>query len=273
VGLFDKLFEKKSCDICGKKIGLLGNRKLEDGNLCKDCARKLSPFFTERRRSTVEEIRAQLAYREENALKLKDFSVGMTFGTDEKVYVDNERKRMIVTYSEDWTSDNPDIIEIDHITDVETEIEDNEEEIFFTDSEGNEKSYNPPRYKYAYEFHITFKVDSPWFDEIRVDLNNGERPESKEDDLYLEWQMKMQELVSIIRERNLPYHPQFGPDVYVMQLRKNQKEGLSSQELVSRLEQDPIPQEPLTADGKWNCPECGTENKGKFCVECGKPRT
>ena len=32
------LFEKKYCDFCGNKIGMLGNRKLEDGNLCKDCA-------------------------------------------------------------------------------------------------------------------------------------------------------------------------------------------------------------------------------------------
>ena len=32
------LFDKKVCDICGEKIGLLGNRKLDDGNLCKDCA-------------------------------------------------------------------------------------------------------------------------------------------------------------------------------------------------------------------------------------------
>ena len=36
------LFDKKYCDICGEKIGLLGNRKLEDGNLCKDCAKKLT---------------------------------------------------------------------------------------------------------------------------------------------------------------------------------------------------------------------------------------
>ena len=38
-------FDKKYCDVCGDKIGLLGNRKLEDGNLCKDCAKKLSPFL------------------------------------------------------------------------------------------------------------------------------------------------------------------------------------------------------------------------------------
>ena len=50
------LFDKKICDICGEKIGLLGNRKLDDGNLCKDCAKKLSPWFEDRRHSTVEDI-------------------------------------------------------------------------------------------------------------------------------------------------------------------------------------------------------------------------
>ena len=63
------LFDKKYCDICGEKIGLLGNRKLEDGNLCKDCAKKLSPWFSDRRRSTVEDIKGQLAYRAENREK------------------------------------------------------------------------------------------------------------------------------------------------------------------------------------------------------------
>ena len=46
------LFDKKYCDICGEKIGLLGNRKLENGNLCKNCARKLSPWFSDRRGSS-----------------------------------------------------------------------------------------------------------------------------------------------------------------------------------------------------------------------------
>ena len=41
MGLFGKLFEKKECAICGGEIGLLGNRKLEDGNMCKACAAKL----------------------------------------------------------------------------------------------------------------------------------------------------------------------------------------------------------------------------------------
>ena len=54
------LFGKKYCDICGAEIGLLGNRKLEDGNMCKSCAAKLSPFFSDRRSSTVAEIKENL---------------------------------------------------------------------------------------------------------------------------------------------------------------------------------------------------------------------
>ena len=67
------LFDKKYCDICGEKIGLLGNRKLEDGNLCKDCAKKLSPWFSDRRNSTVSEIKEQLAYREKNRERAAQF--------------------------------------------------------------------------------------------------------------------------------------------------------------------------------------------------------
>jgi hypothetical protein len=60
------LFDKKFCDICGEKIGLLGNRKLEDGNMCKDCAGLLSPFTTDRRQTSLTEIKEHLAYRETN---------------------------------------------------------------------------------------------------------------------------------------------------------------------------------------------------------------
>ena len=96
------LFDKKYCDICGEKIGLLGNRKLEDGNLCKNCARKLSPFFSDRRNSTVEEIRQQLAYREENERRLADFRPDSTFGRFKKVYVDRAGARFIVTTASNW---------------------------------------------------------------------------------------------------------------------------------------------------------------------------
>ena len=84
------LFDKKYCDICGEKIGLLGNRKLENGNLCKNCAQKLSPWFSDRRNSTVEEIKAQLDYREENQKKVAAFHTTRTLGADTKVLLDED---------------------------------------------------------------------------------------------------------------------------------------------------------------------------------------
>ena len=77
MGLFGKLFDKKQCSICGGDIGLLGNRKLEDGNMCKNCAAKLSPWFSDRRESTVDQINAQLEYREQNRQALNARSVNL----------------------------------------------------------------------------------------------------------------------------------------------------------------------------------------------------
>lgn len=61
------LFDKKSCSICGAKIGLLGAKKLKDGNLCGDCAKKLSVWFQDRSDSTVSEIQFQIDTRQSYA--------------------------------------------------------------------------------------------------------------------------------------------------------------------------------------------------------------
>ena len=178
------LFDKKYCDICGQKIGLFGNRKLENGNLCKDCAKKLSPFFSERRNSTVEDIRRQLAYREENEKKLAAFFPSLTFDGSKKVYIDPMRERFIVTGISNWRSANPDLIAFSQVCGVETDIRENKEEIYYEDSDGNRKSYDPPRYACDYEFNVTIRVDSPWFDEIELELSDGNRPDSRYTDLY-----------------------------------------------------------------------------------------
>ena len=91
MGLFGKLFDKKECSVCGGEIGLLGNRKLEDGNLCKECAAKLSPWFSDRRQSTVAEIQEQLAYREANQARVSSFRTTRTLGERTKVLLTRMR--------------------------------------------------------------------------------------------------------------------------------------------------------------------------------------
>ena len=193
------LFDKKYCDVCGEKIGLLGNRKLEDGNLCKNCARKLSPFFSDRRNSTVEEIKQQLAYREENERRLADFHPDVTFGRLRKIYIDRAGAKFIVTTATNWRDENPDLISFSQVTGVDTDIRENKKEIYYKDDEGKSKSYNPRRYEYDYEFNVTILVDSPWFDKIEVELSSGNRPDNPHTDLYRRYEEQMHALYDTLR--------------------------------------------------------------------------
>lgn len=192
------LFDKKYCDVCGEKIGLLGNRKLEDGNLCKDCAKKLSPFFSERKQSTVAEIKEQLAYREENERRLDSFRPTRTYGENMKVYIDDMAGTFIVTRMSNWKSENPDIIGLNQVTSCNLDIEEDRDEIYYEDEEGNSKSYTPARYEYKYEFFVVINVNSPWFSQIRFSLNPSNRPDSRYTELYREYERVGNELCAAL---------------------------------------------------------------------------
>lgn len=176
MGLFGKIFEKKTCAICGGEIGMLGNRKLEDGNMCKKCAAKLSPWFSDRRRSTVESIKEQLAYREANKEEVAKFNPTLTFGTDTKVYLDEDDRKFTVTRANPrkFEEVNPDILDYSQVTGVDLDIEENTHEDEYEDNEGNSRSYNPPRYFYSYDFNLIIRVNSPYFDQISFRLNSSD---------------------------------------------------------------------------------------------------
>jgi len=160
------LFSKKSCSICGGDIGLLGNRKLEDGNLCKKCAAKLSPWFSERRSSTVEEIRAQLSYREANQARVAAFRTSRTLGTGKKIYIDEAARAFMVTSASDLQEANPDVLDISSITDVRYKVHEMKNELKTKDNNGNTISYNPPRFRYSYDFYIDIDVNNPYFNNL-----------------------------------------------------------------------------------------------------------
>ena len=192
------LFEKKYCDVCGEKIGLLGNRKLEDGNICSKCAGKLSPFFTDRKKSTLEEIKAQLAYREENHARLNSFNPTVTFGRKTKVYVDQNGGCFVVSSKSNYREQNADIIAFSQVTSANYDVEEHRREIYRKNSEGRSVSYNPPRYEYTYEFKITINVSSPYFSEIRFELSDS-RPDSRYTDAYHRLEQEANELIAAVR--------------------------------------------------------------------------
>lgn len=173
MGLFGKLFEKKECDICGGEIGLLGNRKLEDGNLCKNCASKLSPFFSDRRRSTIQEIKEQLDYREANQEEVEKFHTTLTIGEHTKILFDEDQRKFMVTSARNLKEANPDVISYADVTGCKVDVDESKTELKREDKDGNEVSFNPPRYECSYSFTVIINVNNPYFDEIRFRLNNS----------------------------------------------------------------------------------------------------
>ena len=166
------LFDKKYCDICGDKIGLLGNRKLADGNMCKKCAAKLSPWFSDRRQSSLAEIKEQLAYREENRNAVAAFRTTRSLGTETRVLLDEDARKFMVTRGGKLAEENPDVLDFSQVTGCDVEIEEDRDEVLRETADGKSESYNPPRYTYSYDFYITIRVNHPYFDTIRFQLNS-----------------------------------------------------------------------------------------------------
>ena len=170
MGFFSKLTEKKFCAICGEQIKFMGNVKLEDGTLCKACSGKLSPWFTGRRRSTVEDIREQLAYREENKAAVAAFHTTRSLGNGVRLLLDEDAGKFVVTRARDLEEANPDVLDFSQVTGVDVDVRESRSEEKHRDKENHLVSYVPPRYTVSYRFEVTIRVNHPYFDEISFPL-------------------------------------------------------------------------------------------------------
>ncbi len=176
MGLFD-IFKKKGCAICGKEVGVFGRKKLEDGEICTDCVKKLSPFFDDRRHSTVAQIEAQLEYRAENEKALAGFNHSVAFGKYEKMFIEvvgGVPTRFVISSSDNYKTKNPDIISFKNVSSCTPDIKENRTEEKYTNDKGERVSYNPPRYEYSYDFNIKLNISGcEYFDFINLELNSG----------------------------------------------------------------------------------------------------
>ena len=263
------LFSKKQCDICGGDIGLLGNRKLEDGNMCKNCAKLLSPWFSDRRRSTVDEIKAQLAYREDNKSKVAAFRTTRILGDRTKVLLDEDAGVFMVTAERDLTAANPDVIAFSDVTGCDLDIKESRSEVRHSGPDGRQVSYNPPRFTYRYDFNLYINVRNPYFDEIHIKLNNSSVTIDTHGfgtvgGRYLD------RAIGFDPERSPEYckYRDMGEEIRdtLLYARQNARSAFTASA--------PAPAAPqVRSDTPWNCPACnGMNNGGRFCVNCGAPR-
>ena len=279
MGLFDKLFQKKICDICGSEIGLLVNRKLEDGNCCKECAGKLSPWFDDRRSSTIEQIKAQLAAREENRQQLENWNHDLVHGEWQKIYirrVDGVPESFVICSDSNYKNANADIIPIRNVVTCEVDIQESHEELKQKNAEGQMVSYKPPRYEYSYEFYIRFAISGiDYIDDMRLRMNRST--------------LKL-ETTRGFSGRGIMFSQAFDP-MHYPEYRELQNDCETVREIIEcgRQGQAWPPAQaqaaaqpaaaaaaPVAAAAavptSWVCECCGSTNTGKFCEGCGAPQ-
>ena len=178
MGLFER-FKKQDCEICGKEVGMFGYKKLEDGEICKDCLKLLSPWFDDRRHTTVAEIKEQIVYRQCNAKELEHFTISRQLGKYEYIMyieeVNGVPTRFFVTNQSDYKAVNPDIISFKDVVSCITDVDERHEEIKYRNSEGQTVSYRPPRYKHHHDFYIRMEIrNNPYFHEIKFRINSSD---------------------------------------------------------------------------------------------------
>ena len=290
------LFDKKICDICGEKIGLLGNRKLDDGNLCKDCAKKLSPWFEERRHSTVEDIKRQLEYREKNKKAVMDFCITRQINTrNYNVFIDDNKGNFTVARKLD-VNENPDIVPLSAIVQCRVDVDQQQQEETYT-KDGEIVSYQPPVYKYEFDYTMRIKVRTQWFDDMDfrlntfsmnggmqsgmpgmnmnggmqsgmpgMNMNAGMQPGMSGMNMNAGMQPGMTGMnmnggmQSGMPGMNMKVGMQ--PGMPGMNMNGGMQSGMPGMNMNGGMQQN---------NSSWKC-QCGAENTGKFCEYCGQPR-
>lgn len=274
------LFDKKYCDICGNKISLLGNKKLEDGNMCKECEKKLSNWFSGRRHTALADIKDQLAYREANALEVAAFKPNLGIGTDSEKFflMDEASGRFVILRNGDNINSNPDLFDKARVTSVNYQIDEDKSEVKTKDAEGKSVSFDPKRYSYRYMFKVLIGYDSPFFDELEFNVSNMSVSGGEDN--------------GTISGGYRDYGPTTMKPQDISQYKKNLK---ICKEIVEALEKNAAEEQPVTPvveknantepdvpnksqeepattfSVDWVC-VCGGHNNGKFCEYCGSPR-
>ena len=165
------LFEKKTCDICGNKLGLSGRLKAADGIVCKACAARLSPWTGDQKGATLCELRRQLVNREANRQLVADFDTSRSYGEADRICMDAGRRQFMIVRTDNITLENPDVIPYDNVTDCTYTVEEDRVEDLQKDERGKTVSFNPPQYHYLFDFIVTIRVRDLDFDTLSFRLN------------------------------------------------------------------------------------------------------
>ena len=155
------------CPVCGNPAEGFGSFPIAEGLLCGDCAGKLSEWFPCRPTTTAAQIRAQLAYREENRAAAGAFRTTKILWSHPCIALDAKAGTFQISSQQGRTA-NPDILSCRQILGCQVEIAEQRRELFRSGRE----HYRPRRYEYRFEIYVRVLVAHPWFHEMRFRLHD-----------------------------------------------------------------------------------------------------
>ena len=79
----------------------------------------------------------------------------------------------LITSARDLEEANPDVLDFSQVTGCDLEIDEDRDELKQKDAEGKMVSYDPPRYEYSYDFDLIIRVNHPYFDTMKLQLNSS----------------------------------------------------------------------------------------------------
>ena len=166
------LFNKKVCDFCGEKIGLLGNNKLKDANMCDECLKPASRWIR-LDKYDKERMEKHLEYRKRNKKKVQAFEATQVVGIYDKVYIDETAGLFLVSKARNFKKHNPDVMELSQVIGCNIDVDEEKSEMMRTNRDGERVSCNPPRYEYRSKVTLVLEVQNRWFKRMRLKVSDG----------------------------------------------------------------------------------------------------
>ncbi len=142
------------CSVCGRKLTRYGSKKLQDGVLCRNCAKLASDWLDNEdyARMTIDQMKDHLAYCQENLARIEQFRGIKVIDGKYSLYFDDAKKEFVISKHDDLIKYNADVFSISQIKNMRI----------------IERKY---RQKEGSDILVELIMDHPQFDNLRFQVN------------------------------------------------------------------------------------------------------